>query len=134
MLKNLTCYSSIARNRTKEKDSIRLGTENLPQKEFPKYLGVHIDKNLSWYKHIQMTNSKIIKGISILRTMRSFLQEEQLRDLHSSSIKPSGNFLLGLVSIKLCCRLVELEGFLLDIGCCFSSFIGQRESVLNFTN
>lgn len=35
-----------------------------------------------------MTNSKISKDRSILQTMQPYLKEKQLRDLHSSFIKP----------------------------------------------
>ena len=35
-----------------------------------------------------MTNSKISKDRSILQTMKPYLKEKQLKDLHSSFIKP----------------------------------------------
>ena len=76
------------RNRTKEKLNIHLDTEVFEQKEFPKYLGIYTDENLTWHKHIQMTINKISKGIGILGTMRHFPQEKQLKDLYSSFIKP----------------------------------------------
>ena len=76
------------RNTTKEKLNIHLDTEIFEQKEFAKYLGIYIDENLTWHNHMQMTINKISKGITILRTMRHFLQEKQLKDLYSSFIKP----------------------------------------------
>ena len=76
------------RNRTKEKLNIHLDTEIFEQKEFAKYLGIYIDENLTWHNHMQMTINEIIKGIAILRTMRHFLQEKQLKDLYSSFIIP----------------------------------------------
>ena len=39
-----------------------------------------------------MTIDKIGKGIDILRTMRHFLQEKQLKDLYSSFTKPYNEY------------------------------------------
>ena len=39
-------------------------------------------------KHTEITNSKISKGIGILRKMCKFLQEKQLKNLYNAFIKP----------------------------------------------
>ena len=64
---------------------IPLGNEKLKVKEFAKYLrGIYIDSKLTWEKQIQITNAKLRKGIGIIRTMRHFLQENQLKLLFSA--------------------------------------------------
>ena len=83
---NLLLFN-LGRNRKKENLNIHLDTEELEQKQFAKYLGIYINENLSWHKHMQMTINKISKGIGILRTMSHFLQEKQLKDLYYSFIK-----------------------------------------------
>ena len=67
---------------------IRIGNKKLEVKEYAKYLGIHIDGKFTWEKQIQITNSKLHKGIGIIRTMQHFLQEKQLKLLFSAFISP----------------------------------------------
>ena len=67
---------------------IWLGNKKLEVKEYAKYLGIYIDSKITWEKQIQITNSKLHKGIGIIRTMRHFLQEKQLKLLFSAFISP----------------------------------------------
>ena len=68
--------------------TIQIEDEKLQQKDFAKYLGVYFDNNLSWKKHIEMTNIKVDKGLGILRKMRDFLLEKILKNLYNAFIKP----------------------------------------------
>ena len=63
---------------------IRLGNEKLEAKEYVKYLGSYIDSKLIWEKQIQITNSKLHKGIGVMRTMQHFLQGKQFKLLFSA--------------------------------------------------
>ena len=65
-----------------------INNEKLEQKGYAKYLGIFIDKTLSWEKQIETTTYKSNRGIGILRNLRSFLQEKQLKNLCNSFIKP----------------------------------------------
>ena len=56
-------------NIQKADQDIQLGNEKREVKEFAKYLGVCIDSKFTWEKQIQVTNSKLQKGICIIRTM-----------------------------------------------------------------
>ena len=67
---------------------IRLRNEKLEVKEYAKYLGIHIDSKFTWEKQIQITNSKLHRGIGITRTMQHFLQKKQLKLLFSAFISP----------------------------------------------
>ena len=69
---------------------IRFGNEKLEVKlkEYAKYLGIYIDSKLTWEKQIQITNSKLDKGIGLTRTMPHFVQKKQLKLLFSAFIKP----------------------------------------------
>ena len=68
--------------------TIQIEDEKLYQKDFAKYFGVYFDNNLSWKKDIEMTNIKLHKGLGILRKIRDFLQEKQLKNLYNAFIKP----------------------------------------------
>ena len=61
--------------------TIQIEDEKLQQKDFAKYLVVYFDNNLSWKKHVEMTNIKVDKGLGILRKMRDFLLEKILKNL-----------------------------------------------------
>ena len=71
---NLLLFN-LDRNRTKEKLNIYLDTEVFEQKEFANYLGIYIDENLSWHKHIQITINKISKGIGIIEQCATFCKK-----------------------------------------------------------
>ena len=49
---------------------------------------MYFDKRLSWNKHIQYTNSKISRGLGILRKIRNYVQEKTLKNIFNSFIKP----------------------------------------------
>ena len=66
---------------------IYIGNDELEHKETAKYLGVYFDKRLSWNKHIQYTNSKISRGLGILRKVRNYLQEKTLKIIFNLFIK-----------------------------------------------
>ena len=67
---------------------IYIGSDQLEDKETAKYLGVYFHKRLSWNKHIQYKNSKIIRGLGILRKVRNYVQEKTLKNIFNSFIKP----------------------------------------------
>ena len=51
------------------------------QKNYTKYLGINIDKNLNWAPHIQHINSKISKNVGILFKLCHFLPINTLKQL-----------------------------------------------------
>ena len=71
-------------------ETINIYIENqiLEPKDTAKYLGVYIDKRLSWDRHIEHINSKLNRGIGILRKLRSYLQQDSLRTIYNSFLKP----------------------------------------------
>ena len=69
--------------------NIHLRDDKLKTKDYAKYLGVYIDSMLTWEKQIQMTCSKLQKGIEIIKIMQNFLQKKQLKQLFLTLIKPT---------------------------------------------
>ena len=61
--------------------TIQIENEKLQQNDSAECLGVYFDHNLSWKKHIEIKNIKVNKGLGILRKMRDFLQQKQLKNL-----------------------------------------------------
>ena len=59
----------------------------LEPKDTAKYLGLYIDKRLSWDRHIEHISSKLNRGIGILRKLRSYLQQDSLRTIYNSFLK-----------------------------------------------
>ena len=72
--------------------NIHLRDDKLKTKDYAKYLGVYIDSMLTWEKQIQMTCSKLQKGIEIIKIMQNFLQKKQLKQLFLNLIKPYINY------------------------------------------
>ena len=70
-----------------ETTNIYIENQILEPKDTTKYLGVYIDKQLSWYRHIEHINSKLNRGIGILRKLRRYLQQDSLRSIYSSFLK-----------------------------------------------
>ena len=58
------------------KIKIYIGSDELEHKEIAKYLGLYFDNRLSWNKHVQYTNSKISRGLGILKKIRNYVQEK----------------------------------------------------------
>ena len=85
---NLLVFDS--RKSSKEKPPVKLfiNDEELEQKDFAKYLGVYFNKQLSWSKHIEITNNKLHKVIGILPKPRKYVQEETIKNLFNSFLKP----------------------------------------------
>ena len=70
-------------------EAININVENqiLELRVTAKYLGVYIDKRLSWHKHIEYSNCKLNRRIGILRKRRSYLQEDSLRSIYNPFLK-----------------------------------------------
>lgn len=74
---------------------------NIEQKDHIKYLGVYLDRYLSWEHQIKLVHSKSSKNIGILRRLRYYVNFKTLIDIYYSLIYPYLSlFLLGVVLIK----------------------------------
>ena len=65
------------------------------RKEFTKYLGVLIDKTLSWTYHINHVNLKISRGKAILTKLRHYVSKDTLRMLYFAFVQPNIDY--GLI-------------------------------------
>ena len=67
---------------------LHVNYEELEQTDLAKYLGVYIDKQLSWSKHIEIRNNKFDKRIGILAKRCKYVQKETMKNLFNSFLKP----------------------------------------------
>ena len=74
------------------KIKICIGNSELEQKNSAKYLGIYFDKRLSWDTHIEYINNKINRSIGIIKTVRYFVQENTLKNIYYSFVKPYINY------------------------------------------
>ena len=63
-------YMIISRNRNAIPLSLKIKTETLDECESYKYLGVIIDKDLNWCKHIEYVTSKVLKSCGAIIKLR----------------------------------------------------------------
>ena len=69
-------------------NKLKLNLCNIEEKNYIKYLGIYIDKNLNWATHIQHINSKISNNLGILFRLRHFLTLNTLKQICYSLIYP----------------------------------------------
>ena len=70
---------------------------NLESKDYIKYLGVLIDKNLSWKFHIDAVATKISKIVGLITKIRHFTPRRVLLNIYQALIQPYLTY--GLVSL-----------------------------------
>ena len=51
-------------------------------------MGIYFDKRLSWDTHIEYINNKINRGIGIIKKIRYLVQENTLKNIYYSFVKP----------------------------------------------
>ena len=71
------------------KPDIKIMGEDIKEKEFTKYLGVLIDKTLSWMYHINHVNLKISRDKAILTKLRYYVSKDTLRMLYFAFVQPN---------------------------------------------
>ena len=67
---------------------VLLGEKHILQVKSLRYLGFHIDSNLSWKHHSEIIPAKIARGVGILRRLKHILPERTLRTIYFVIIYP----------------------------------------------
>lgn len=73
-------------NQNKFKFNLNIDNHEIKQLESTKFLGLTIDANLSWDKHIQSIQKKIASGLFALRSMAKFCSDKLLKYIYFSHI------------------------------------------------
>ena len=89
-LKKKTCVIFCPINKATSNFSpfIRLINNDIPISNYAKFLGVIIDKNLTWYDHIHYIYDKISKGVGILSKLKYMLPMCILKLIYNAIISP----------------------------------------------
>ena len=61
-----------------------IGNNNLERKFLIKFLGVILDKHISWMDNVRTVENKITENIGSLYRVRQFLNEESLKTVYLS--------------------------------------------------
>jgi hypothetical protein len=69
---------------------------NIKQKTRIKYLGIYIDKNLTWDQQIIHVSNKLAKNTGIINKLRYYVDLKMLKQLYFTLIYPYINY--GLMS------------------------------------
>ena len=85
-----TCiiFTPLTKSISSGKTSINLQGTDIPFCNSTKFLGVIIDKNLTWQSHINFICNKIGKGVGIIIKLRSILPSYILKMIYNSIILP----------------------------------------------
>ena len=89
-VKKTTCviFNPINKANSNLSPYIRLINNDIPISNYAKFLGVIIDKNLTWYDHIHYISGKISKGVGILSKLKYMLPIGILRLIYNTIISP----------------------------------------------
>ena len=101
-----------------EKYSVSIGNTvltrigNTCKEESIKFLGIHIDENLTWKYHLKSVNSKISRSIFSLKQVKKTLPLSALKTLYNSLIQPHLNYGIiawGCASLSMLRQTVVLQ-------------------------
>ena len=73
-------------------NDVKIDDLSLEQKDSTKFLGVIIDKNLSWNQHLSSISSQTARGIGILYRIKNLLSKRTLLSLYNTLILPYINY------------------------------------------
>ena len=68
--------------------TLHLGDSELRQTDCVKYLGVHIDSNLSWNRHIQQIESKLSAAFGTLYQLHKYVPKKALLQSNFDTMPP----------------------------------------------
>ena len=81
---------------TQEPFNVSIDGKKIEEKDFVKYLGILIDKNLSFSEHISKLSMKLNKGNSILYKLRHFITEDKIEQVYYAHIHSHINYGIGV--------------------------------------
>ena len=97
-----------------EVHNLKLSSIDIKNTEKVKFLGIFLDKNISFKSHIQYIHTKILKGIYALSRAAKILPIDALKSLYSALVLPYLNY--GLLTWGGAMRLAEFNYVILDHG------------------
>ena len=68
--------------------TLNIDNKEILKRPFIKFLGVYLDEQLNWHKHIQIYKSKISRSLYAINTAKQYLAKKHLKTLYYSFIHP----------------------------------------------
>ena len=84
------------RKKPPRKINLEINSDSIEELESTKYLGVILDQNLNWKKHISHVSTKLSKYVGLLYKLRHFVPKSTLSSLYNAFIMPHINY--GLIN------------------------------------
>ena len=75
-------------NKLKVNLDIKIGNISLKLSEFVKYLGIHIDQNLTWKSHMHYISKKISKSVGMISKLRHYVDLPTQKHVYYSLVYP----------------------------------------------
>ena len=91
-----TFYMVFSTKRTTHDLNIVINGNNIERKESNKFLGIYLDQNLRWDRHIMYCKAKLTSSIYAMNSAKRFLSSNQLLLLCNSLISSYLNYALLL--------------------------------------
>lgn len=88
----LFCSKSDEENLPLKLPELHIGGTAIDRVRSSKFLGILLDENLTWEKHIQTIESKISKQIGIIWKARKFLTNTSMKSLYFAFVHPYLNY------------------------------------------
>jgi exonuclease III len=91
---------------------IKIGQTNIKQTSHAKFLGVHIDENLNWKKHITTKANQVLKTSAILARLKHSIPTDTLRTIYNALILPQISYAIiawGNIKNREMTRLKTLQ-------------------------
>ena len=85
---NKTCFTLFTRKKIQVECVLKINNIQIKRVPFSKYLGVVIDENLTWSKHITGIISKITRFAGIFYKLRDIIPRSVLKTIYFSMIYP----------------------------------------------
>ena len=73
-----------------------INNSHIPEKIHAKYLGVFIDKHLTWFHHIHQINTKLSRALGILSKLRHNLPLYLLKTVYHAFFKPHIDYCINI--------------------------------------
>ena len=91
---------------------VNIGQYSVKQVQHSRVLGVEIDENLSWNKHVENLVKKVTSGIGAMRRIRDFIDGETLSSIYNALVRPHFDYcseVWDTLGVGLSNRLQKLQ-------------------------
>ena len=93
-------------NKTVDHPQFFVGDSHVENVDRTKYLGVIIDRNLSWEEHVNNLRTKVSRAIGFLKYSRKFLPQNTLSKMYRGIVEPHFRY---CCSVWGCCGVTKLQ-------------------------